>query len=80
MMKYLEMVRLTVKFKIDSIDGRMFGFALINEDGIKLGLIERTELGSLMYYYGRYRNHKLDGSLDGILRRRNFKWQDFWFT
>ena len=49
MMKYLEMVRLTVKFKIDSIYGRMFGFALINEDGIKLGLIERTELGSLMY-------------------------------
>ena len=36
--------------KIFSIYGRMFGFALGTSDGIKVGIIEKTDLGSLKKY------------------------------
>ena len=44
-MEDLETISLKIHFKIDSIDRRMFVFALCTEDVIKLGLIERTDKG-----------------------------------
>ena len=47
-----------VHFKIVSMDGIIFGFALGTQDEIKLGIIESTDMGSLI--------DKLSGSLNII--------------
>ena len=44
----------------------MFGFAIGTSDGIKLGLIENNDMGSLLVYYEISRNTKLNGLLDRI--------------
>ena len=38
-----------VYFRIVSIEGRIFGFALGTADGTKLGMIESTYIGSLIF-------------------------------
>ena len=68
-MKYTDMVILMVKFKIDSIDRRMFGFVLGIIYGIKLGIIERTDIDSSIDSSERSKNNKLDGSLDYIFSK-----------
>ena len=50
-LKYLDMEITMVNPKIFSIYGRMFGFALGTSDGIKVGIIEKTDLGSLKNIY-----------------------------
>ena len=55
-----------VHFKIVSMDGIIFGFALGTQDEIKLGIIESTDMGSLIGSSKRYGYDKLSGSLNII--------------
>ena len=79
-MKDLYMVSLMFHFKIDSIDGRIFGILFCTEDGIKLGIIEWTDVDSLIYSSEICVNNKLDGSLDDISQRCNCTCKAWWFT
>ena len=73
--KYIYDASLAVHFKIYFIDGIMFGFSLGTSDGIILGLIEITDLVSLIGSYKISRNINLVGLLDGISRRRDCTWK-----
>ena len=57
---------MTVHLKIDFIDVIIFLFALGTVDGIELGIIEKTDLGYLIFYHKVSIEDKLDGSLDVI--------------
>ena len=62
----LDIASFSVHFKIGSIDVILFGFALDIADGMKIGPMKRTYLGSSLGSSEIYRNDNLDGSLDGI--------------
>ena len=53
-----------VHFKIVSVDGRMFEFTFVIADVIKIGIIDITDMGSLIVSYIRYRNDNLGDSLN----------------
>ena len=55
-----------VHFKIVSVDGRMFEFTFVIADVIKIGIIDNTDMGSLIVSYIRYRNDNLGDSLNII--------------
>ena len=57
----------------------MFGFVIVTEDGIKLGIVEKTDLGYLIGSSEISRDKNLDVSIDGILKRRNYIWKYWWF-
>ena len=53
----------------------MLGFVLVTEDVIKLGIVERTDLGYLIGSSGIYRDLNIDESMeywkDGTTHRKN---------
>ena len=53
-----------VHYKIVSIDSRMFGFALGTTDRIKIWIIEKNDLGTLIDTSERNKNDNLGGSLN----------------
>ena len=57
----------------------MFGFVIVTEDGIKLGIVEKTDLVYLIGSSEISRDKNLDVSIDGILKRRNYIWKYWWF-
>ena len=61
-LKYPEMSGFMVHFKIFSINGRIFGFAIGTADGIKHGIIEIDDLSYLIVSSERSKNVMLDGS------------------
>ena len=48
--------------------------------GKEHGIIERTDMISLIGSSQRYMDRKIDVSIDEILQTRNYEWQDWWFT
>ena len=54
------------------IDIKMIVFALGNVDGIKIGIIERTDLYHLISSSKTSINTNLNYPFDGISQRRNF--------
>ena len=64
-------------FKIVSVNCTMFGFTLSTADAIKLGIIESTDLGSLIGFSKIYINGKFSVSLNIIGLRWNYTCQDW---
>ena len=63
-MKNQQMTSSMVRYKIVSIDGRIFGFALGNAYGIKLDINEGTYLSSLIGFSKINRDEKIGCSLN----------------
>ena len=66
-----------VHYKIVSIDGIMFGYAILTAYEIKIVIVGSTDLCSLIGYSKRYRNDKLGDSLNIIDWRWNCTRQYF---
>ena len=76
-LKDLEMVRLTVHFKICFIHVWIIEFLVSNTYGIKVGNLEMTDLVSLIDTSEISRNINIDSSLNGIFWIQNWTWQ-YW--
>ena len=65
------MSRFMVHHILVSIDGRIFGFVIGTADGIKLGIIKITNLGSLIGSSKIYKDRNIGVSLNIIDQRYN---------
>ena len=66
LLKYLDIESLKVYCKIRIIDGNNIDFSLGIEDGIKIGVIERTDLDYLIEFSRKYIHVNIVCSLNGI--------------